>query len=181
MAKRKSKPPTRKEIISQSRLAKSAELVAMRNPPPREKVPGKIIIKTGREPSADFYASDAWRVARFSALRENDGCCELCGRSKRKHGVVLHVDHIRPRSKFPALALDKSNLQILCEDCNMGKGNSDDTDWRGQMTLEQLHDLSVRVSDAADRGEECALIPLPTIFAMIDGMKLHIRNFLVEE
>ncbi|MFC6439812.1 HNH endonuclease [Bowmanella sp. JS7-9] len=34
---------------------------------------------------------------------------------------MLHVDHVKPRAKFPELALDINNLQILCETCNLGK------------------------------------------------------------
>lgn len=47
-----------------------------------------------------------------------------------KDGVKLHVDHIKPKSLFLHLAYDLNNLQVLCEDCNMGKSNKDDTDWR---------------------------------------------------
>jgi hypothetical protein len=77
-----------------------------------------------------FYASDEWRALRFKALKGSDGRCSLCDRSKRHDGVTLHVDHIKPRSKFPALELVLSNLHVLCEDCNLGKSNRDDTDWR---------------------------------------------------
>ncbi len=45
-------------------------------------------------------------------------------------GIPLHVDHIKPRSKYPDLALDINNLQILCESCNLGKGAWDETDFR---------------------------------------------------
>lgn len=76
-----------------------------------------------------FYESRAWRELRYFALKAADGLCALCGRGK-KHGVVLHVDHIKPRSKHPELELDADNLQVLCEDCNLGKSNKDDTDWR---------------------------------------------------
>lgn len=31
---------------------------------------------------------------------------------------------------FPDLALSMDNLQVLCGDCNHGKGNWDVTDWR---------------------------------------------------
>lgn len=87
--------------------------------------------KPSRKTAAiDFYRGDAWRALRFLALKASNGACCLCGRSNRAHGVILHVDHIKPRSRFPALALTLSNLQVLCEDCNMGKGNRDDTDWR---------------------------------------------------
>lgn len=76
-----------------------------------------------------FYYSRAWLDLRYKALIKNDGRCECCGRSK-KDGIKLHVDHIKPRSKFPELELVLSNLQVLCEDCNRGKSNIDDTDWR---------------------------------------------------
>lgn len=56
--------------------------------------------------------------------------CECCGASPQKHGVRLNVDHIKPRRFFPELALDETNTQVLCEDCNHGKGNWDQTDWR---------------------------------------------------
>ena len=42
----------------------------------------------------------------------------------------MNVDHIRPRTKYPDLALKMSNLQTLCADCNCGKGWRDETDWR---------------------------------------------------
>ena len=40
------------------------------------------------------------------------------------------VDHILPRKKFPKLAMDINNLQVLCRDCNMGKSDDDYTDFR---------------------------------------------------
>lgn len=78
----------------------------------------------------DFFNSNTWQRLRFEVLAESEGCCQLCGRSYREHGVALEVDHIKPRSRFPSLALDKGNLQVLCFDCNRGKGNRDTTDWR---------------------------------------------------
>ena len=77
----------------------------------------------------DFLQSYEWRRTRVHALRNNDGRCELCGRSK-KDGIQLHVDHIKPRKKYPESALDVNNLQVLCNECNHGKGNWDETDWR---------------------------------------------------
>ena len=88
-------------------------------------------VKVLRQPSGDFYASREWRAARYQALKANDGRCELCGASKHT-GAVMHVDHILPRSKFPKLQLEPTNLQVLCEDCNLGKSNTDYTDWRAR-------------------------------------------------
>lgn len=85
--------------------------------------------KTPNTPSKDFYKSDAWAKVRYAALINFDGRCVCCGASSAD-GVCMHVDHIKPRSKFPELALELSNLQVLCELCNRAKSNVDDTDWR---------------------------------------------------
>jgi HNH endonuclease len=85
--------------------------------------------KVQSKKSDNFYISGEWRALRYRALKENDGRCELCGAGKHS-GATLHVDHIMPRSKFPKLELEITNLQILCADCNMGKSNKDTTDWR---------------------------------------------------
>lgn len=80
--------------------------------------------------SCDFYASKEWRILRYRVIKKYGGECMACGKSKKRHGIVIHVDHIKPRSKFPTLAFEFSNLQILCEDCNLGKLDIDQTDWR---------------------------------------------------
>lgn len=77
-----------------------------------------------------FYSSKEWRKLRYQVLRKYSAECMCCGRSKKEHNIVIHVDHIKPRSKYPHLALDFQNLQLLCEDCNLGKSNIDETDWR---------------------------------------------------
>lgn len=76
-----------------------------------------------------FYDSDEWRRLRYRALKASNGCCQCCG-AAAVHGAPLHVDHIKPRSKFPELELEITNLQVLCRDCNLGKGAWDQTDWR---------------------------------------------------
>lgn len=78
----------------------------------------------------DFYSSKDWRKLRVRVLERYQCSCMMCGRSPKAHKIVLHVDHIKPRSKFPELSLTFDNLQILCEDCNLGKSNKYDTDWR---------------------------------------------------
>lgn len=79
--------------------------------------------------SSNFYSSAEWKALRYEVLREQKGRCQCCGRSA-KDGVVLHVDHIIPLSKDWSRRLDKNNLQVLCEDCNIGKSNTDSIDWR---------------------------------------------------
>lgn len=70
----------------------------------------------------DFYNTREWRTIRWKVISESSGRCVYCGRSHKAHGVIMHVDHILPRSKHPELELTISNLQVLCEDCNIGKG-----------------------------------------------------------
>lgn len=70
-----------------------------------------------------------WRSVRFQAIKLGGSRCALCGAGPA-NGAVLHVDHIKPKSRFPELAFDLDNLQVLCEDCNLGKSNRDCTDFR---------------------------------------------------
>ncbi|MBM3571191.1 MAG: HNH endonuclease [Alphaproteobacteria bacterium] len=76
-----------------------------------------------------FLESYAWRRVRMEALKKHGSRCQCCGASPAD-GLRMHVDHIKPRRKYPDLALDVNNLQVLCEVCNHGKGNWDETDWR---------------------------------------------------
>lgn len=78
---------------------------------------------------AAFLESWEWTTLRYKVLQKFGPRCMCCG-ATRETGAVLHVDHIKPRSKFPELALDINNLQVLCATCNKGKGNWDETDFR---------------------------------------------------
>lgn len=95
--------------------------VATTDRPPKARKP-RVIAKA-------FYQSDEWRAVRYEALKLHGARCQCCGISP-KEGAIMHVDHIKPRSKFPDLALVLANLQILCEGCNLGKMARDQTDWR---------------------------------------------------
>lgn len=78
--------------------------------------------------SVTFYDSRAWLELRYEVIRKSDGRCSCCGVKPTKDNPI-HVDHVKPRSKFPELALVESNLQVLCRACNLGKSNVDDTRW----------------------------------------------------
>lgn len=91
-------------------------------------------ISLKRAPSANsdgFLQSKAWKRARLMAIKQHGMRCLICGSSPME-GAVLNVDHIKPRRLFPELALVVENLQVLCGDCNEGKGNWGMTDARGQ-------------------------------------------------
>ena len=79
--------------------------------------------------SGNFYRSSAWRKLRYEVLKFYEATCMCCGAS-RETGAQIHVDHILPRSLYEDLALEFSNMQVLCQDCNLAKNNTDETDWR---------------------------------------------------
>lgn len=71
--------------------------------------------------------------SRWQVLARDGWKCVICGRNTIQHGVVLHVDHITPRSKGGKDEM--ANYQTLCEACNLGKGNKDGTDIRAHHWL----------------------------------------------
>jgi 5-methylcytosine-specific restriction endonuclease McrA len=76
-----------------------------------------------------FYSTRPWLELRYAVLKKYGAKCMCCG-ATRADGVQIHVDHIKPRVKFPELELDINNLQVLCSECNIGKSYKDDSDWR---------------------------------------------------
>jgi hypothetical protein len=78
-----------------------------------------------------FYNSFAWRKLRFLYLRAQPRPlrCGACGRTVAE-GATLCVDHVKSVKRHPELRLSLSNLQILCRDCNLGKGSEFADDFR---------------------------------------------------
>jgi 5-methylcytosine-specific restriction endonuclease McrA len=83
-----------------------------------------------------FYRSYDWKEIRYRVLLKYGRKCMCCGASEgdifayNGDQVVINVDHIKPLRKYWSLRLDFDNLQVLCSDCNHGKGNWDETDFR---------------------------------------------------
>ena len=83
----------------------------------------------------EFYKSKEWLDLRMRVLSKYDYACMSCGRNYRDHSVIIHVDHIKPRSRHPELSLNFDNLQVLCEDCNIGKSSKYSFDLRPKIDL----------------------------------------------
>jgi HNH endonuclease len=81
--------------------------------------------RTKRQTLYLFYESWEWRTARYEFLKGRQRLCACCGSTKK-----IVVDHIKPIRKHWDLRLDPNNFQLLCDDCNKGKGWRDETDWR---------------------------------------------------
>ena len=95
-----------------------------------------------RKEAFNFYESEAWQKLRYRVLAVYGRRCMCCGRTDGP----MHVDHIKPRSKYPELALDFDNLQVLCEACNLGKSNTDETDWRPHKNPNPKQEISPNLS-----------------------------------
>lgn len=62
---------------------------------------------------------------RYNVLKRDNFSCQICGITA-KDGAKLQVDHIIPVSKGGKTVM--SNLQTLCERCNIGKSNKIEND-----------------------------------------------------
>lgn len=82
-----------------------------------------------RKHRSEIIDQKTWTRLRYQILRRDGGKCVLCGRSVAD-GIKLHVDHIIPLSVCPERRYDPENLQTLCNECNIGKSNTDTIDWR---------------------------------------------------
>lgn len=78
-----------------------------------------------------FYESWEWKRLRYQHIKDRRRRCECCGQTP-DDGVRIVVDHINPIRRFWDRRLDPNNLQLLCDDCNQGKGSRDTTDWRSE-------------------------------------------------
>ncbi len=67
---------------------------------------------------------------RYNVLKRDNFTCQICG-ATAKDGAKLHVDHIIPISEGGKTVM--SNLQTLCERCNIGKSNKTEDDFKTGM------------------------------------------------
>ena len=91
----------------------------------------EVSLKTGKEAlkfftgqPTEFFQFKCERVKRLVPARikflliDERKCCENCG--SRPPAAILHVDHIIALKNGGTNCI--SNLQVLCEACNLGKG-----------------------------------------------------------
>lgn len=91
--------------------------------------------KPSKESRESFYKSWEWRELRMVVLKKYGRRCMCCGATPDDVAidgspVRIVVDHIKPLSLHWELRLSPNNLQVLCDECNMGKGAWDSTDYR---------------------------------------------------
>ncbi len=74
---------------------------------------------------AGFYGTLKWIKIRKRVIRTYGATCMKCESTED-----IHVDHIKPRSKYKKLQYKFDNLQVLCRLCNMEKSNINEIDYR---------------------------------------------------
>lgn len=67
-----------------------------------------------RKHSDEFYYQDGWFNLRAKVLKRDNYTCTYCGTKDK----ILHVHHIKPRTKYPKLEYKAYNCEVLCEDCH---------------------------------------------------------------
>lgn len=129
----------RKRLAKQKRAALSAAVIS----PPVTTHPRQSWSGPTDAAKKSFYASWDWRTLRMEVLTAQGHRCQSCGATPANRTVSgarvrLVVDHIKPLSRYWNLRLDKSNLQVLCDECNMGKGAWLEMDFRDDVSVENL-------------------------------------------
>lgn len=78
--------------------------------------------------ASDGRKGRPWRRLREQVLRE-EPVCRYC---RVRPSTV--VDHVLPRSRYPELAHDRTNLAGACGPCNTSKHDRFPGQWRPKLT-----------------------------------------------
>ncbi len=87
----------------------------------------------------DLLNDPHWQELRKSIFNIYPNMCFKCESTDN-----LQVDHVKPRSKYPDLTYEFSNLQILCDVCNRAKSDIDDPSWDYRHRVEILRSIVKR-------------------------------------
>jgi hypothetical protein len=123
--------------------------------------------------SDDFLLTNEWKTIRASVMLKYKPKCMCCGKTPFD-GVLMNVDHIKPRKTHPELALEFDNLQVLCNPCNKEKGNKHATDYRPtSFDPEYFHVVEMLPPGKFEESKQSALKD-----EIIDGLFLVTKKWL---
>lgn len=103
--------------------------------------PKKSIKFKGKRQRAVNFTFTAEEVQTYKNLRQLvqnelfercNGSCSYCRRPVGHYGWAWHIEHVVPKSKYPAKTFLLSNLTVGCVHCNMWKGSKVDKQLRTQ-------------------------------------------------
>lgn len=135
--------PETKQALSRIKTAKWSKKRKKRQEKSRGRKNSGFSVKRWRllhSPGRVFYRSKQWLALRIRVFATYGRSCMKC----RRADGIMHVDHIKPRSKYPELSLEFDNMQVLCESCNQEKSNWHDTDYRESAAEENLDIAALR-------------------------------------
>jgi 5-methylcytosine-specific restriction endonuclease McrA len=81
----------------------------------------KPIVKISKDGIKHFTKREPSDRLKVQVLMRDGNKCRLCGVVCNDGLHKIHFDHIIPWSKGGETVLE--NLQVLCSDCNLSKGN----------------------------------------------------------
>ena len=110
-------------------------LMSPHNPVRVFRCPSEVEIISNKQ--VDFYSTQRWKSLRFDILLKFGSTCMCCNATKND-GVVIDVDHVYPRCRYPQLEYEPTNLQVLCNPCNQGKLHNKIIDFRSQGYKDEL-------------------------------------------
>jgi|SRR3990167_6301904 len=65
-----------------------------------------------------YWKGGKWKYIKRLVLIRDNFTCQICG---MREDEIMVVDHIKPKSVFPELELESSNLIVLCPNCHARK------------------------------------------------------------
>lgn len=80
-----------------------------------------------------FYDSIRWEWLAYRTKCRYGWVCMNPACRRRWPEVRIVADHIKSVRYHWHLRLDPSNMQVLCNDCNLAKGSNDFTDYRSRL------------------------------------------------
>jgi len=86
--------------------------------------------------------SRRWAKKRKFIINRDGGYCQRCFVKFRViNDGKLQVHHIKPRSKYPELMYEDSNLITLCQTCNLEIGVKEELDFKREIIEEKDFNL----------------------------------------
>lgn len=90
-----------------------------------------IIQLISRDDLHAFYICKAWLHLRAEVMREQHYECQMC-KEKGIYVPAITVHHIKPVREAPWLALTKSNLLCLCDECHYEIHHGKEAKWNDE-------------------------------------------------
>lgn len=119
-----------------------------------KKIGGKRYHKLTSEDFYNYLAYDRWRYingsgecgttdeSRAWVNKNSDWYCPICSENYQDRGGKT-IDHKLPRSQYPWLSMEWSNLWVICCKCNIEKGVKNWYEYEQYMYDKYPHDYPV--------------------------------------